>query len=118
MISQANSWTSYSKKKSSIREKFSKTVQLDHAAHCELSLKAKDDQLIPLNISFSAIRDNLGDLIGYAIIGQDLRQMKQLQVEIANQKSTEARLQYMTLFDPFTGLPNRKLFFERMSQII
>jgi diguanylate cyclase (GGDEF)-like protein/PAS domain S-box-containing protein len=101
-----------------IRDKFSKTVHWNHAAHCELTLKTKDDQLIPLNISFSVIRDNSGDLIGYAIIGQDLRQIRQLQAEIADRKSTEARLQYMTLFDAFTGLPNHKLFFDRMSQVI
>jgi len=101
-----------------IRDKFSKTAHWSHAAHCELTLKTKDDQLIPLNLSFSVIRDNSGDLIGYAIIGQDLRQIRQLQAEIADRKSTEARLQYMTLFDAFTGLPNRKLFFDRMSQVI
>ena len=101
-----------------IREKFSRSDQLDQTAHFELNLKTKDDQLIPLNLSFSVIRDNSGDLIGYAIIGQDLRQMRQLQAEIADRKSTEARLQYMTFFDAFTGLPNRKLFFDRMSQII
>jgi diguanylate cyclase (GGDEF)-like protein len=57
-------------------------------------------------------------MIGCAIVGQDLRQMRQLQGEIAERKSAEARLQYMTLFDAFTGPPNLKLLFDRMTQII
>jgi diguanylate cyclase (GGDEF)-like protein/PAS domain S-box-containing protein len=100
------------------REKFINASQADHAAHCELDLITKHNELIPLNLSCSLIKDNFGDPVGYAIVGQDLRQMMELQTEIANRKTAEARLQYMTLFDPITGLPNRKLFFDRMSQII
>ncbi|MGO9377468.1 MAG: diguanylate cyclase domain-containing protein [Dissulfurispiraceae bacterium] len=101
-----------------IREKFNSAAHSNHSPHCELNIKTINGQLIPLNLSCSAIRDDSGDPIGYAIVGQDLRQMKQLQAEIADRKSVVARLHYMTLFDPYTGLPNRKLFFDRMTQII
>ncbi len=49
----------------------------------------------------------------------ELLQLNQsLQVEIAERKSLEKRLQHDVLHDPLTGLPNRVLFLDRLGQAI
>lgn len=102
-----------------VKDEFEKNKHnLHHTFSFELNLKTKNNLSIPLNVSCSAIKDTGDNLIGMAIVGQDLRQMKQLQQEIAERKRAEARLQQMAFFDTLTGLSNRTLFFDRLNHLI
>ncbi|MHB1043382.1 MAG: PAS domain S-box protein [Eubacteriales bacterium] len=58
----------------------------------ELTYKTKYGDYIPVNINSSTIKDETGDLVGVVIVGQDMRQTKQLQKEIAERKLAEEAL--------------------------
>ena len=76
-----------------IRGEFSKMGRDScHTYTAELNYRTKRGEEIPINISCSAIKDREGDVIGVVIVGQDLRQMKQLRMEIAERKRAEATL--------------------------
>lgn len=53
---------------------------------CELTCLTKDGSPVPVSFSGSAIKDGEGDLAGIVIVAQDLRQTRQLQIEIAERK--------------------------------
>jgi len=59
---------------------------------CELTYKTKNGEDIPVSISCSAINDNEGDMVGIVVVGQDVRQMKRLLLEVAERKKTEEAL--------------------------
>ncbi|MEW6103365.1 MAG: ATP-binding protein [bacterium] len=46
---------------------------------CESFLKTKNNEYIPMQVSISSVKDKYGDRVGKVIVGQDLRQMKQLE---------------------------------------
>ncbi|HET6516485.1 MAG TPA: PAS domain-containing protein [Thermodesulfovibrionales bacterium] len=79
---------------SSIREEF-RQIREDANRTCsgELRYKTKGSDEIPVMISCSAVKDKGGDLIGVVIVGQDMRQMKQLQREISERMVAEEALQ-------------------------
>ncbi len=58
----------------------------------ELTYRGKTSQDIPASVFCSRIKDNEGDVIGVVIVGQDLRQMKQLEREIFERRQAEAAL--------------------------
>ncbi|OFY93565.1 MAG: hypothetical protein A2309_09310 [Bacteroidetes bacterium RIFOXYB2_FULL_35_7] len=47
---------------------------------------------IPVELSFSTIHDNTGDIIGTVIVGHDIRQKKQLEEEIFERKTAQTDL--------------------------
>ncbi|MBP5974115.1 diguanylate cyclase [Brasilonema sp. CT11] len=72
-----------------------------------LTLIAKDHTEIQIGGNIAPIRDDDGSLIGAVVVFQDITQRKQ----------TEAQLVRNAFYDPLTGLPNRVLFLERLSQV-
>ncbi|NMG22237.1 diguanylate cyclase domain-containing protein [Brasilonema bromeliae] len=72
-----------------------------------LTLIAKDDTEIQIGGNIAPIRDDNGNLIGSVVVFQDITQRKQ----------TEAQLVRNAFYDALTGLPNRVLFLERLSQV-
>ncbi|MGE5404314.1 MAG: ATP-binding protein [Candidatus Saccharibacteria bacterium] len=64
-----------------------------HDYRREVYLLSKTSEHIPVDLSGSAVFDNQQDFLGYAIIAQDLRQTKQLQLEIVERKKAEEALQ-------------------------
>lgn len=63
-----------------------------HDYRREVFLLSKNSEHIPVNLSGSTVFDQQQDFLGYAIIAQDLRQTKQLQLEIAERKKAEEAL--------------------------
>lgn len=65
-------------------------------------------ELRPSFLSFSATRDNNGDVTHYVGIFLD----------IADKKLNEEKIHRLAYFDALTGIPNRSLFNERLEQTI
>jgi diguanylate cyclase (GGDEF)-like protein/PAS domain S-box-containing protein len=59
-----------------------------------------------LDISFNPILDHSGQITGVAVFSRD----------ITNRKQTEAQLLHSAFHDKLTGLPNRTLFLDRLTQ--
>lgn len=59
---------------------------------CNLGFVAKSGEDLPAHISCSAMLDGEGDVIGMVIVGQDIRQLKQLNREIEERKRAEETL--------------------------
>lgn len=72
-----------------------------------LTLIAKDGGEIQIGGSIAPICDDDANLIGTVLVFQDITQRKQ----------TEAQLVRNAFYDALTALPNRVLFFERLSQV-
>jgi diguanylate cyclase (GGDEF)-like protein/PAS domain S-box-containing protein len=73
----------------------------EEAMRVEVQLLAKSGESIPIDLYPTNVRDNLGDIAGLLLIGQDIRSFK--------------KLEYLSFHDPLTGLYNR-LFFEQEMQ--
>ncbi len=58
----------------------------------EIDFRDKKGIAIPFRISASPVQDEAGELIGFVIAGQDLRQTKALQQEIEERKHVEEKL--------------------------
>jgi PAS domain S-box/diguanylate cyclase (GGDEF) domain len=73
----------------------------EEAKRVEVQLLAKSGESIAINLYVTNVRDNLEDIAGLLLIGQDIRSFK--------------KLEYLSFHDPLTGLYNR-LFFEQEMQ--
>jgi diguanylate cyclase (GGDEF)-like protein/PAS domain S-box-containing protein len=69
---------------------------------------AKDGRRIDVSLGVSPIKDDRGNIIGSAAIFHDLTERKQ----------AEARIQRLANYDSRTDIPNRRLFYDRLSHAI
>ncbi len=76
-------------------------LHIEEAKRMEVQLSAKSGEKIPIDLYLTNVKDNLGDIAGLLLIGQDIRSFK--------------NLEYLSFHDPLTGLYNR-LFFEQEMQ--
>lgn len=60
---------------------------------------------VPMSITISPLRDPSGRIVGASKIARDISRQKQLEAEVRAQ----------ALHDPLTGLPNRRLFADRLA---
>jgi PAS domain S-box-containing protein len=67
--------------------------QVEHISDLILNLKDSIGKLLPVSLSFSAIKDKTGDLLGTLIVGRDITLTIQLQKELAYHKEAELRIQ-------------------------
>lgn len=58
----------------------------------EMNMLRRDGSLIPMKLYFSTLSDELGDAVGYVIVGHDLTETKLLEQEIETRQKTEAQL--------------------------
>jgi diguanylate cyclase (GGDEF)-like protein/PAS domain S-box-containing protein len=58
----------------------------------EVSCQTSQAELIPIKVHFTSLTDNLGDIAGLLIIGQDLRLTKQLKFKIEEMNRVESAL--------------------------
>ncbi|BAY42865.1 response regulator receiver modulated diguanylate cyclase with PAS/PAC sensor [Scytonema sp. HK-05] len=72
-----------------------------------LTLMTKNHTEIQIGGSIAPIRDDDGNMIGTVLLFQDITQRKRI----------EAQLVRNAFYDALTGLPNRVLFLERLSQV-
>lgn len=70
--------------------------------------RKKNGEVYPKWLSISAVHDERGKLTHYVAISADISDVKQKQ----------ERLEYLAHYDQLTGLPNRRLFNDRLQQAI
>ncbi|QYJ78969.1 putative bifunctional diguanylate cyclase/phosphodiesterase [Shewanella acanthi] len=74
----------------------------------EIWNKRKNGQVYPEYLAITVVRNPEGEIIQYIGLFRD----------ISNRKQNEQKIWYQTNFDSLTGLPNRKLFNERLQHDI
>ncbi len=72
--------------------------------HYETVGVTKDGRRVNISLSISPIRDSSGNIVGASTIARD----------ITERKRAEERLLYLAFHDLLTGLPNRRLFTDRL----
>lgn len=72
----------------------------------EIWNKRKDGSLYPEWLSISVVRDEAGNVQQYIAVISD----------ITERKNQQEKIQYQAYYDALTGLPNRSLLLERISQ--
>jgi diguanylate cyclase (GGDEF)-like protein/PAS domain S-box-containing protein len=77
---------------------------LDH----EMSWEDKAGRHVDISMSVSPMTERDGSPVGIVYVAHD----------ITRRKKAEQRLEQLALYDALTGLPNRVLFFDRMSQFL
>jgi PAS domain S-box-containing protein len=58
----------------------------------EVNIITKNGDFVPVKITISGLKDEFEDLIGFIVAGQDMREIKQLKMEIERRKSAEKML--------------------------
>lgn len=74
----------------------------------EIWNRRKDDSVHPVVLTISAVRDSGGDVRHYVALHTDISDLKEHQKQ----------LELLAHYDSLTGLPNRKLFDDRLQQAI
>lgn len=68
----------------------------------------KDGKISPEWLTISAVHDEYGHVNNYVASF----------IDISERKNNEQKIQNLAFFDPLTGLPNRRLLYERLQQAI
>ena len=74
----------------------------------EVTRLRRDGTQFPARITLSLLRDDTGALIGRVLCVQDITEQRQLEEE----------LRQAALYDPLTGLPNRRLLRDRVEHAL
>jgi diguanylate cyclase (GGDEF)-like protein/PAS domain S-box-containing protein len=74
----------------------------------EIVRRRRDGTLVPVSVTVSPMVDQNGAVVGLASIGRDVSDRKRLELELSHQ----------ALHDSLTGLPNRTLLADRLSQAL
>jgi diguanylate cyclase (GGDEF)-like protein/PAS domain S-box-containing protein len=74
----------------------------------EIWNRRKEGEIYPEWVTISTVKDSEGRLLNYIVIFTD----------ISSRKSAEERLRFLATHDPLTNLPNRELFYDRLSQAL
>lgn len=85
-----------------------RAVRGERIEHYEATHLSKDGRRIGVSLSISPVKDRTGLVIGVSAIARD----------ITERKRADERIRYLALHDALTGLPNRNLFRERVSNAI
>jgi diguanylate cyclase (GGDEF)-like protein/PAS domain S-box-containing protein len=70
----------------------------------EIWNRRKDGEVYPELLTITAIADETGEVTHYAALFSDISELKE----------NEKRIKHLAYFDPLTGLPNRRLFADRL----
>lgn len=70
--------------------------------------RKKNGELFYLNQTITPLRDEKGDITHFIATGKDITQ----------QKFMEEKINYLAYYDALTGLPNRNLFIDRVTQAV
>lgn len=74
----------------------------------ERSVTLPDGREIVISLSASFLRDHRNNIVGTVYVAHD----------ITKRKRAESDLERLALYDDLTGLPNRKLFFDRFEMLL
>ncbi len=83
-------------------------LQNDGCWQGEIWNKSKSGHIFPEWLSINAVRDPHHRVTHYVGVFRD----------ITDKKASEARIHSLAFYDPLTGLPNRRLLFDRLEQAI
>ncbi|MBI3146407.1 MAG: EAL domain-containing protein [Pseudogulbenkiania sp.] len=90
-------------------EELLRLIRSNHAIrNFEFRGRRKDASAVELSLSAHAIHDNAGGVLYYEGILQDISERKRL----------EAQLHHQATHDTLTGLPNRNVLLDRLTQVI
>ncbi|MCB2296075.1 EAL domain-containing protein [Clostridium algoriphilum] len=137
-------------KDQSIRTLFSETTELLKLTNCssfETEMVKRNNNVLPILLSSSILKDGCGDSLGIVGIFQDISEIKLVQKKLidsydeleikVNERTTELskaneeleheicvridmeeKIKNLAYYDYLTGLPNRRLFNDRLNQCI
>lgn len=74
----------------------------------EIWNRRKNGEIYPELLTITAIRDDNGITSHYAALFSDISEVKE----------NEERIRSLAYFDPLTGLPNRRLFYDRLTMAV
>ena len=77
-------------------------------ARCELEQRCKDGSTVWTEITASVMFDSSGKLVSILGVSRDITERRQM----------EEQVRQMAFHDPLTGLPNRRLLYDRLSQAL
>ena len=84
-----------------------------NSLNVEAFLVTKSKTAIPVSVSLSVLRDESSNIVGMIGVSQDISQRRIAEEELVKQKDI---LEYQAHHDALTELPNRVLFFDRLTQ--
>lgn len=85
-----------------------KSVAITGKWQGEIWNRRKDGEIYPEWATINTVKDSDGKLLNYIVIFTD----------ISSRKNAEERLRFLATHDPLTNLPNRELFYDRLSQAL
>ncbi|KMN12401.1 hypothetical protein TU86_17385 [Pseudomonas weihenstephanensis] len=74
----------------------------------EIWNRHKDGEISPEWLTISAVHDEHGQVNNYVASF----------IDISERKNNEQKIQHLAFFDPLTGLPNRRLLYDRLQQAL
>ncbi|MBP1763240.1 MAG: diguanylate cyclase and metal dependent phosphohydrolase [Firmicutes bacterium] len=100
-----------------VGEPLDKICPVNDQTVMEATIRTRKQENVPILFRASFIYDRVGDLLGYVLLGQDMRPVNQLKMEIEIRKRKEAELEYSNFHDPVTGMYNRTYFEKELQRI-
>lgn len=89
-------------------EILAKIARGEKVSHFETVRRCKDGSLINISATISPIFDAHGTVVGVSKIARNITERKQL----------EAKVNQLAFYDPLTSLPNRRLLYDRLKQLL
>lgn len=83
-------------------------IDKQESLHFESELKLPNHTQAWIQIRISTLHDNQGDLLGYIGAVSDITELKEAQL----------KMEILALYDPLTGLANRRLFLDRLEKAV
>lgn len=104
-------------------------LNLGRQSGIETNLNTARNSTITVLLSYSILSDKFGQKTGAVMIIQNITELKSYQNELKSKvdelnneiiirKEAEKRIAQLAYYDQLTGLPNRRLFFEKLKQAV
>ena len=92
----------------------------------ETNLNTAHNSIVPVLLSYSVLIDQFGQRIGTVMIIQNISEIRKYQNELKNKvdelhneiiirKEAQEKIAQLAYYDQLTGLPNRRLFFDKLN---